>query len=222
MTWTTWCPGKCWYRKCRSHKNANTGTKIASIYWKMSIPILRMLVLSNDDAEKFWCCKYRVYKILTDTRKTWHKYWKCKYSVSPLKGGCSLARNDIKKQHLIFWSQSKKNFFWRLSSFWKNQKNPLQLRTSGKELDWLMTYRLVSKKKRESLFTMVNNQDKRGRSSKLRKITSSNSYLAYLDCLPLWTSFRVFFCKPSGTSSTNPIPFQMCGVEVDFFNFFRN
>ena len=52
-----------------------------------------------------------------------------------LKGGCSLAKYDIKKSHLIFWSQSKKNFFRRLSSFWKNQKNPFQLRTFG--LDWL-------------------------------------------------------------------------------------
>ena len=52
-----------------------------------------------------------------------------------LKGGCSLAKYDIKKSHLIFWSQSKKKFFRRLSSFWKNQKNPFQLRTL--ELDWL-------------------------------------------------------------------------------------
>ena len=34
--------------------------------------------------------------------------------ILDLKGRCSLAKYDIKKSHLIFWSLSKKIFFLKI------------------------------------------------------------------------------------------------------------
>ena len=66
-----------------------------------------------------------VIKIFSKRQFLWNKdivgwkIWNCCLLVRDqdlakeegLKGGCSLAKYDIKKLHLIFWSQSKKIFF---------------------------------------------------------------------------------------------------------------